>query len=788
MTEKLLRTQKKRLKIGVVIDQLLPGGVQKSAIEEVRWLNKLGHEAKLIILMRKGFEKKFGKFVQSLPCEFLSDRYPKLFQKSFKFPFFTFLSTLHLVSPVLASFKIKKGEFDLIVSHGTTTSLTTWSISKLRKIPYLAVIHDPMVYILDKVYSATPLRFFFPVLKPISTFLEAVFTKSAKFCLVDSSVHAKYLQEKYQVKPVVLYLGINPAKKLPQKLGSAILAFGRWDKGKNPEILLKLLGKFPKTKLIIAGSWTKNSEMGEFKRKIKLANLSKRVELIPKYTEEQLTKICQAGRVWVHPHFEAFSLSALEAASHGLPIVIPAKSGVTEIFRDGIHGFFPKKITLTEFQKAISPLLKNQKLAFKMGSDAALTAKNYTPEQRALKLLNLINRLFQKTVEIVAIETGAISGSLVAGGDRLLEEMVKRIPKKLSLTVIIPKIAQNHWEQAGVKVNFEILPGNSFEKFTGPFGVFANYLLRIWQSLKILRRIAKDKGSNHTVIYSSTGIWPDIMPAFGIKILNPKLLWLARIHHLSPPPQRRPGRLWVNFGAYFLQKLSLFAINVKANLILVLNSKLKNDLVNLNFSKNKMVILGGGVDFAAISTIPSPTSKKFDAVFLGRIHPAKGVFDLAPVWQQVVKNKPNAKLALVGTGPENLITNLRNQIKNYNLEKNIKLLGFLPRKKVWETLTQSKVFLFTDHEAGWGLAAAESLAAGTPIVGWDIGVLGSVFKSGFLVIPQNNYHLFAEKICLLLENQKLYQKLSKLAKAEAAKFDWEKISLKFQNILSKISN
>ena len=48
---------KQKLKIGVVVDQLLAGGVQLCAIEQVKHLNKLGHKAKLLILMRKKYSK-----------------------------------------------------------------------------------------------------------------------------------------------------------------------------------------------------------------------------------------------------------------------------------------------------------------------------------------------------------------------------------------------------------------------------------------------------------------------------------------------------------------------------------------------------------------------------------------------------------------------------------------------------------------------------------------------------------------------------------------------------------
>jgi glycosyltransferase involved in cell wall biosynthesis len=774
---------KRILKIGIVIDQLLPGGVQKQGIQEVTWLRKLGIDAKLVILMRKGFESKNLYLVKNCPYEFLSDRYPKVFQKSIKFPIFSFFSTLHLLSPVLAPLRIKKGEFDLIVSLGTTTSLTMWSLSIFRKIPYIAVIHDPMAYILEKVYSATVLRFFFPILNPIATFLEKRFSRAAVRCLVLSRVHAEYLEKNYGVKPEILYLPVNPPASLPAKRGAAVLAFGRWDKEKHPEVLLSLIKAFKKTKLIIAGTWHLKDELKDFKKKIRQLGLSSRVSLITGYKESELAKICAKGRVWVHPNFEAFSLSALEAASHGLPIIIPEGSGVTELFQHGEHGFFPKKPTGQILKVLTRKLLVNERLAYDMGIKAAAVARHHTPEIHTRKLLAIIYKALAggQITKILALETGHVKGSGIAGGDRLLEEMVKRIKKRIDLTVIVPYLAKDHWKLSDLSVTVEALPPNVFEDNPRPWGVFFTYLIRICQSYPILVGTEND-----TILYSSTGIIPDVVPAFLAKLLYPTRKWIARIHHLSPPPGKRTGRWWVNLGAYILQKIALSAIKAKANLILVLNRDLQKELESLGFSLRKMVVLGGGVDFNAINSFQSQRTRNYDGVFLGRLHPSKGVFDLVPIWKEVTKILPKAHLAVIGFGHKEIVEELKNKIRETGLADNITLRGFLPQGMVLSILKRSKVFLFTDHEAGFGLAVAEAMAAGLPVVGWDIGILGNVFKNGFLKAALDDHRTFASHILTLLTNKDMRLKLSKMAQKEASYMDWTKTSKKFERILKNL--
>ena len=384
---------KKKYKIAVLVDLLVPGGVQKTAIQEVANLRKMGFDALLLVLMRHGFSQKNSYLVKDIPHEFLSDRYPKFLQNSHRIPPFKFLSTLHLLSPLIAPFKVKKGEFGAILSHGTTTSFTSLSLFYFKKIPYITMIHDPMAYIFDKVYSKTLLKQLTPLFRFITPYLERKIVKNAYFCFVASTVHAKFLKSNYKIDPQILYLGVKASKDLPKKHGVKVLSFGRWEKEKNIAKILELAESLPNNKFTVAGTWTDKRDLAWFKKEISARKLQNRVELIVNYTEEQLTKLCRQSRFWVHPNFEAFSLSALEAASHGLPIIIPKGSGVTELFTEGKHGFFPNVNDKKTYIKTMRFLLNNPQQSNKMGLNAAKIAKAYTWAKHSQIIANKIRKI-----------------------------------------------------------------------------------------------------------------------------------------------------------------------------------------------------------------------------------------------------------------------------------------------------------------------------------------------------------------------------------------------------------
>lgn len=384
-----------------------------------------------------------------------------------------------------------------------------------------------------------------------------------------------------------------------------------------------------------------------------------------------------------------------------------------------------------------------------------------------------------KKIKITALETGHLSSKALSGGDILFEKMYPYLAKKIKLAVIVPKVSAHHWRTHN-DVTIYSLPKNWFDSSINKVFIFFSYLVRSIQSYKILKRTKFD------LIYSSTNVLPDIIPAYFFKIAQPDKYWIARVHHLISSPARRPGNFLANLIAFTIQTL-LLKITSKADLIIVLNSRLVRELESLGISSSKIQVLGAGIDLKKIKAVKTG-QKLYDGIFVGRLHQSKGVYDLVKIWKKVTSFLPEAKLAIVGEARPQVSKGLTEIIKLESLTSNIFILGYLPENRLYQVLKQSRVFLFTDYEAGFGIAVAEAMATGLPVVGWDIGILGGVFKVGFLKVPLNDIEGFARKIINILTNKNLFQRLSKDAQKEAVKLDWEKISQKFNSVLINYSS
>ena len=779
------KTNKSSLKIGVVVDQLLPGGVQMAAIEQVKDLNRLGHRVCLLILMRKKYVNSYAYLLKNVPHQYLSDSYPRFFRQTIKFPVFSFLSTLHVLGPLFAPLVIRSKAYDVLISHGTTTCLSTQALWRSRQIPYIAVIHDPMIFILDKCYSHTWLRCLFFILKPLVRHLEKSFIKEAKTTILVSRVHWYYMEKNYRIKPVVLSHGFKALKKIPPRRGKIILSFGRWEMKKNPFFLLKLLAAIPRAKLIIAGTWTNPNELEQFKNIVRQKKMDRLVRIITDYSPKILDQLCRQSRLWLHAHFEAFSLSGLEAAGHGLPIIIPQTSGITEIFEDGKHGFFPAKITIPEYRKYVVKLLKNERLAWRMGKEAWFMVKNrFSWKTHCQKLVQIIRLSLTADPRptITVLETGHSLGTSLAGGDKLMEPMASCLSKHFRYNIIVPQVGARHWQTAGFAKKTHILPANRFDGSGAPVPVFLTYCQRMRQTYRLLI-----KQPFPHFLYSSTNVLPDILPAYMAKRKIPAQ-WIARIHHLIPPPSKRQGKLIVNIVSYLMQLTALYCMKNRADMVVALNQTVYSQLQMMGFPKQRLTVLGAGIDFEKISRYKPSQMAGFDGVYLGRLHPSKGIFDLVPIWKKVVNSCPKATLVVIGTGSKSTINKMKAIIFKAGLSRHITMTGYLPADKVLDHLKSAKIFLFTDHEAGWGLAVAEAMACRLPVVGYDIGVLGDVFQQGYITSPLHDTNDMARQIIYLLKHEKNRLRLGRQALLQAEKLSWPSVAYRFDKLLKRVSS
>jgi glycosyltransferase involved in cell wall biosynthesis len=111
------------------------------------------------------------------------------------------------------------------------------------------------------------------------------------------------------------------------------------------------------------------------------------------------------------------------------------------------------------------------------------------------------------------------------------------------------------------------------------------------------------------------------------------------------------------------------------------------------------------------------------------------------------------------------------------LGDNVLIRGRCDDLELYTLLKSSRVFIFPSLFEGWGIAAAEALACGVPVVAYDIPALREIFgkcESVFLVpVGDVDGLTWAVLKVLSLENGKY----SKIAVDYARRFEWHKVAM-----------
>src|SRR5438552_1455819 len=166
--------------IAVMIDRLVLGGVEKTAIEEVRALREVGVDATLLVLKRdESIPAAVREWLSGVPVEYLDERLPRFLRTSWRVPGFYFFSIFHGLYALLLPTRIQPREWDVILSHNSYTTFTAWTLSRLRGIPYCMFVWDPIASVLVRAYPKGGIRFLQPLLLPLGRAVDRVLARGA---------------------------------------------------------------------------------------------------------------------------------------------------------------------------------------------------------------------------------------------------------------------------------------------------------------------------------------------------------------------------------------------------------------------------------------------------------------------------------------------------------------------------------------------------------------------------------------------------------------------------------
>lgn len=374
----------------------------------------------------------------------------------------------------------------------------------------------------------------------------------------------------------------------------------------------------------------------------------------------------------------------------------------------------------------------------------------------------MVNSRSEKPRLAVMFNSFWVNSVGMSGGDKRLIEIFRRIGDRFKIDV--------YTSEAGTRLICPIL--KSAEVFCCPMTIgsknlFAAYVIRtVWALRQIMQR-------EYELLYSSSDFFPDVIPCFVYKGRHPRCKWVQCIFHVYPKSGLRRGSKLRNMAGAFCQKLSFAMARKRADHLINLNTQVKEELISRGFGPQTVSVNPCGVDLDYLRGLDADVDPMV-ACFIGRLAPAKGIYDLLAIWKLVVARSPNARLKIIGNGPRKIEDDLRASLKSASLESSVDLCGYLPDDEMYRTLKASKVFLMPSHEEGFCIAIAEALACGVPVVAWDLPVYADVFSFGGLVtVRENDIDGFTDAALRVLTEDLHVEAVSK---DELARYSWDGIA------------
>jgi glycosyltransferase involved in cell wall biosynthesis len=153
---------------------------------------------------------------------------------------------------------------------------------------------------------------------------------------------------------------------------------------------------------------------------------------------------------------------------------------------------------------------------------------------------------------------------------------------------------------------------------------------------------------------------------------------------------------------------------------------------------------------------------------IGRFYPVKGHRNMVGIMARIVNAIPGALLIFVGDGPER--TACERQSVALGLIRNILFAG--QREDVPELLAAMDLVVVPSTSEGLGLAAIEALAAGRPVVAYDVGGLREVVTDGVdgYVVNAGDQDAFAKAVIALLGDLHQLRSFGEHAQQSANRF------------------
>lgn len=164
-------------------------------------------------------------------------------------------------------------------------------------------------------------------------------------------------------------------------------------------------------------------------------------------------------------------------------------------------------------------------------------------------------------------------------------------------------------------------------------------------------------------------------------------------------------------------------------------------------------------------------------LFVGRIHPIKGLDILARAFGQIATCRDDVRLVIVGPDSEGYQNQVERLLKSESVLDKTIFTGMLAQKKKLAALSRADIFVLSSYSEGFSIAVLEALACGLPMIITSKCHFPEVAeaRAGIVINPDSDQ--LAEALAKLLGNPELSKGMSANGRRLVMeKFSWDRIA------------
>jgi Glycosyltransferase len=160
----------------------------------------------------------------------------------------------------------------------------------------------------------------------------------------------------------------------------------------------------------------------------------------------------------------------------------------------------------------------------------------------------------------------------------------------------------------------------------------------------------------------------------------------------------------------------------------------------------------------ASEEIPGQTETQSVALFIGRLNRVKNLEALIAAWPIVLRQRPQAKLVIAGSGDAQYLAALKSRVTSRGLETSVSFPGFLSDEQKARAFASSTVLVLPSHHENFGVVVLEAIGAGLPVViSPEVQLAKFVTTNGLGIVAESSPESLGQAILSAFGDRQLHE-------------------------------